>query len=596
MTFALLLTGSFTEAFYTGVQSTTAEVPGKWPVALAGRGYLLDLESGGYQHRSVPILKQQLATDQDEVGEGSVNPEGAWRRATDSWHMGAGQTRRDDAQSISQRYRTSKGIDPWTRGQIGLLHDTAQAHTTAATTVPMASTDQYVYWVSAAQAVERTDLTTSIACTGEPAANITSLVSDGKRIYGAFGASGTYKTNADNGNVFAVFEASAATLVGWAKGRVLSASGSALRDISTGTAVVITPASMPAAFVWTAIAEGTSQVYAAGNSGDKGLIYRIAVKSDGTGLDVPIVAGRLPDGETVAAIYGYAGLLLIGTSRGIRAASQGSTGDLTIGPLIDLNVTVRVFVGRGQFVWFGWTNYDATSTGTGRLDLANFTEPLVPAYATDAMVTGQGTVDGLAYLSDSLVIGVASLGVYKPSANLVASGTVESGVIGFTIVEDKLFVGGQKGVVGSGACALSISVEGSSYTTFDESGETERGANCELRLTLTRSASDSTAGPTVESLTLFAYPAVSRTLLYEVPLLLTAHPVDLSGAEGFMDIDGALDEIVSLVRGGQITTLQQGNRSATVRVEDYVFVQATWDSDQHTYEGTCTIRAKDIGG
>jgi hypothetical protein len=587
------ITGSFTGAFYLGTSSSTSDVPARFHCALAGRGYMLDIESGEYQHRSIALLKGQLSTDQDETGESSINPEGAWRRATDSWHLGAGQTHRDDIDSISQQYRSSKGIDPWTRGQLSLLHDTTQAHAdVSTTTMPLASTDAYVYWVSDAQQIGRTDLTTNTACTGEPAANVTSLASDGKRIFAAFGASGVYRTNADNGTVFASFEASAATLVAYVKGRVLSASGSTLRDISTGTAVALTPPFITSSFVWSAIAEGVSHVYAAGNSGDKGLIWRLGIKSDGTGLDVPIVAGRLPDGETVHGLYGYLGRLFIGTSRGVRVAAQGSSGDLTIGPLIDIGTTVYAFVGRGQFVWFAWSNYDATSTGTGRLDVQHETEPLVPAYASDLMVTGQGTVDGLAYLGSNLAIGLAGTGIYKPSTDLVASGTLESGTINYGIVEDKLFVGGLLGATGDGTAVLSIAVEGGDFTTLESSGETERGTYAELRITLTRATA--ATGPTVESQTLFAYPAVTRTELIVVPLLLHSSTIDLSGGTVDMNVSEALDDIRQLVLGGQITTYQERDRQWTVRVEDYVWLPHHQDDDPAQWQGTCVARLKAV--
>lgn len=594
---SLHLTWPYVAAFYTGTASSTVDVPARFHLALAGRGYLIDRKSDQMQQKSIPLLKGQLGSDSDEVGEGTVNPEGAWRRGWDSWHLGAGQNRRDDKDSISQQYRTSKGIDPWTRGQISLLHDTTQ-HVAAAstTTMPMASTDTYIYWVSDTQQIRRTDLTTDGACTGEPAANVTSLCSTGKRVYAAFGASGVYRLNADNGTVFASFEASTATLVGWAKGRVLSAGANVLRDISTGTAVTLLTHA-DTSFVWAAITEGTSHIYAAGNSGDKALIYRTATKPDGTALDVPVVCGRLPDGETITALYGVlsTNVIVIGTSRGFRVAEQASNGDLTIGPLVDLNVSVRAFVARGQYVWFGWTNYDSTSTGVGRMDLQHFTEDLVPAYASDLMVTGQGTVDGLAYLGSNLAIGVAALGIYKPHTDLVATGTLETGHVAFGLVEDKLFTGGQLGMVNSTTgSGLSISVEGGAFTTFDETGETERGSRAELRITLARDGSVTTNGPTVESLLLTAYPAVTRTEQFVDPLILQSVLTDLSGGTQTMDVDDALDEIRGLVLSGQITTRQIGTRSWVVRVEDYVWQPLQWNETAQCWEGTCITRSKAV--
>jgi hypothetical protein len=592
--YTLAIGGTFTESFYSGVAANTSTVPGKFDVALAGRGYVLDLEGGYYidkfTHKTVTMTKGQTV-DSAEPGEQTLNPEAAWRRSTSSWHLGAGQIHRDLKDSDGHRFRSSKGVNPWTRSQLTLLADTAVAHTVAntGTTAKIVSTGTKLYYTDL-QTVYQTDLTTKTACTGTPAAAVTALASTGGTIYAAFGASGVYKAT---GTAFTSFEASTTSLVGFVKGRLLSASGSALRDISTGTAVVVTPANLDTAFSWVAFAEGTSHAYAAGNIGDKGIVYRLAVKSDGTGLDVPVIAARLPDGETVAAIYGYSGVIVIGTSRGFRVATQAGSGDLTYGPVVDLGVTVGAFCGRGQYVWFGWSNYDAASTGVGRMDLQNFTEPYVPAYASDLMVTGSGVVDGVQFLGSTLAVGVTAVGIYQPTANLVASGTLDSGVINFNIGENKTVIGGRPDWSDPGTVTMAVATQGGAFTQINITGETRKGTYHEHRLTLNRSGLDATTGPTVRAATLYAYPAPVRTELITVPLVLTEQiTAGIAGSQEPMDVNAVIAEIRSLAADQTITTFQIGALSYTVKVDDFAWRPVTPCKTQKAWNGTMICQLK----
>ena len=75
---------------FTGSTAALADVPGKYPVALGGRGFLLDLASEQFRAESIPLLRQQ-ADQSEQPGEGSVNPEDLWRRMASTWRLGAGQ-------------------------------------------------------------------------------------------------------------------------------------------------------------------------------------------------------------------------------------------------------------------------------------------------------------------------------------------------------------------------------------------------------------------------------------------------------------------------------------------------------------------------
>lgn len=580
------LTGPFTGSFFSGTTASLASVPDVWPCALNGRGYLLDdAQVDVHVERSVPSQRQQLASS-EEPGERSLNPEGAWRRAWSSWHHGAGQTHREGDSADTYRFRGSKGVNVWTRGQLTLLPDTTRPHTVSGTNAQMAASQQFVYYLDG-NTVYRTNGATRTAVTGTPAATATSIASSGSAVYVAYGPSNVYKVT---GTTASSFVASPMDLVGFAKQRILGASTKTLYDLSAGTATTVYD-HIDASFVWTAIADGTSHIYAAGNSGVNGTIYRIAVTDDATALGKPVVAGRLPTGETVTALFGYAGLLFIGTSQGFRIAQQGSGGDLVIGPLVQLGVSVHAFAAWQRFVWFGWSNFDATSTGVGRIDPTVQHADGSYAYASDLMATATGTVRGVAVLNGDVLFGVDGAGVYAPTAATVASGTIDTGIVAFDVTEPKLLIGGESSYSGAGSVSLSVAVEGGAWQTLNTAGFDKSGQWFELRCTL---SSVGGVSPTATSLMMRSYELSRPSRLIFAPLHLVDRVVLPAGTEERFDVTAALNDIRALWSDGTPTTYQEGEESWSVTVEDYEWRKdrLVIDGGKHIWCGTCVVKMK----
>ena len=137
----------------------------------------------------------------------------------------------------------------------------------------------------------------------------------------------------------------------------------------------------------------------------------------------------MPYGEIVTTIEGYLGYILIGLENGFRFCSADDNGNLVVGPLIATGTSVQCFAGVGQYVYFGWTNYDSDSTGIGRMNIADQISVNQPAYASDLMVTGQGTVLDLHEFNNVPIFTVSGKGAYKEHAsNLVASGQLVAGI------------------------------------------------------------------------------------------------------------------------------------------------------------------------
>lgn len=580
---------------FGGGSATVTTVPARFDVALNGRAYLVDSKPEFYRYKyvrnTVPLLRTQADTG-NLPGEQSINPAGLWPRAAESWHHGAGQAHFDRPDSDSSQFRTSKGVNVWARWQLTLLGDTANRKTSANTNLAVISVGTRLYVVDGNALSYTTDITagspTFTGVTGGPVVAPTSMASDGYNVWVAYGdTNGVYTTNRGSGAATQLVTStlSGTPVVGYVKGRLMVANGPALYNITS-----VVPAVLPTAlftqantdFTWVAFAEGPTNIYAAGYSGDKSLIYRTSIKTDGTALDAPQVAGELPDGEIVRAIQGYLGFLVIGTDKGLRLANIGSTGDLTIGALVTTSSAVRCFEPQDRFVWYGLTNYDAVSTGLGRLDLTVFTQPTTPAYASDLMATAQGAVTSVATFQNLRVFAVSGVGVFAETAALVASGTIDSGHSAYGIPDDKVAMAldlRHDALVGS--VAGSLSINGGSFTQVGSTNSAaattvtplainqQRGERFEWRVTLSRSGSVTTTGPTLTRATLRSYPAPARTKTIAVPIMLYEQMKDRFGNAIRYDPHAELDAIDLLWASQQLCTYQEGTTSFSVLVDDY---------------------------
>lgn len=377
--------------FYTGnVSSLSLEVPSRYPVGLGGRGYNLDLKSGQFAHVSIPILKPQQDSS-NQVSESSLNPEGLWRRSQDSWHKGAGQTYLDKTDSDAARFRSSIGINPWEKGELTLHNDVYKKYTvsggivgenvrliTAGDFLYIAKDSSLGYFDDPMNDASAGTITDAGIQLSEPATDIQSITSDGNYVYAALGFNGIHRTSRGT-TVSEHFSDLPANLVGYVLGRLMAASGPAIYNITASGAAPDPLYTHPNPdFTWVGFAEGKGHIFAAGYSGDKSIVYKTAIKPDGTELEVPSSAGQLPDGEVVRSIYGYLGFIMIGTDNGVRFSIPDTNGNLEIGALIETSAPVFCFEGQEEFIWFGWTNYDSSHTGLGRCDLRTIVNNVAP--------------------------------------------------------------------------------------------------------------------------------------------------------------------------------------------------------------------------
>lgn len=615
-TFTLPYVG--TPAYYTGTGFSTL-VPSVFPCAINGRPYMVDQKSGKFAR----VYEQRVRDSQDistAPGEAAINPGGLWRRGQDSWHLGAGQRYADTADSQDFRFYRSKGVSPWDKGQISLLNATKLSLETASTNLFMnvvraTNGTEYLYVADGSvlkystNPFDPTPTWTSVT-TGSPGTAITAMETNGENIFIAYTNNDIYFTTPGSSSVTFFYPSGGTgtgktyTGFGYAKARGFASVGANLYVIGVGSgphAVFYT--NPDTTMRWVGAAAGPTAAYAAAYSGEHSYIYKIGLKTDGT-LDVPIVTLELPVGEIVSAISGYLGFILLGTNRGVRFCFTDASGSLVAGSLIPTSGPVNDFTAEDKYVWFGWTNYDGTSSGLGRLDLSVFTSANTPAFATDLMYSNIGAVKSVTSLQGKRIFSISGVGVVaEDTANLVSSGTFESGIWRWGI-PDRKFVAKvdarAEPLVGSISAALSI--DSSTYETLDTwstaggieytyEGTNQKAIEAGFRFTLTRSSGAN--GPVLTRWMARAYVAPFRSQVFSIPIILH-NKIKVRDKDYHFDVAEELAILDELIASPRVLTFQIGNYKYPVIVEDIEWTPLDSYGNTWEWEGTATVTMRSV--
>jgi hypothetical protein len=501
-------------------------------------------------------------------------------------------------------------VNVWDRGKLSLLKDTTQILSDAAATLKSIVAGTRLYVASGGNVTFYTSLTASpTSCTSEPVGNVSSMTSDGYNVWVGFASHGIHVTNTSTGAFSSYISGTDTfTRIKYTKGRLMAAAGATIYNfISSGGPGAGLFTHGNSTWTWVGFAGGQNHIYAAGYAGQTSLIYKTTIKTDGTALDAPTVAAELPEGEIVTAIDSYLGYVLIGTTTGFRFASSDTDGNLVVGPLIEVG-QVDAFASQGRFVWFSYKNLDATSTGLGRMDISSQIATNQPAWAADLMVTGQGAVPSISLYGTRPVFTVTGLGVYcEHATDLVASGTLDSGIYRWGVPDSKFIpkwdlrteqLNGTVSiaVTADGGTLRDVGTQskaGSLDSTFN--GYEDRVFEAEVRLSLSRSATDATVGPVVTRWLGRAYATPLRSQLFSVPLLLH-HRMSLRGKEYFFDVDDELARLRDLVENPRVVAYQENFESFSVVVEDVRWqpADAGRSHNEWDWDGTCTVIMRSV--
>lgn len=603
-----------TPSLFGGVGSSGGLVPHVYDVEIGGRPYMIDLGSDAY----ITALEQRLrdSVDQGNVpGENSVSSQGLWRRSQDTWHLGAGQYWADTQEAQYGRFWTSVGVDPFTvKGELRLLQTAtvADAQTESNLFVQRANGRIYLTDGQSMRWFASTALTSGTSVTSLAAADITGIASDGYNIYVTQGASGIYKTDVSTNAASSYVSNITAGPIAYVKGRlIVGGTGADAGELWNITQSGNNPSGFykhpNTSFEWVAFAEGPNNIYCAGHTGSESLIYRTQVKPDGTALEIPVVAGTLPVGEVVKAMYGYLGFLFIGTNKGVRMATADQNGDLVFGANIATGGNVECFAGDDRFVYFGWENHPSGFAGIGCIDLAYLTASNTPAYCSWFYVPSvSGAVVDLDVVDTTVVFSVAGDGFCTETTTLVTEGYLETGAWTYGIPDTKIIAkidGRHDPLPATDTVRMAIKVDGGSWlecgcvastgspTTLFSPQQTP-GFKIEAKIILKRSTT--TTGPTFNRVNYRAYVNPARSLVIQVPVLL--HPrLNVDGLDVDLDVVDELSHLRGLATQAQITTYVDSMLSVRCLVEDVRWVpDNNRDSIDRRWAGTALVTMRTV--
>jgi hypothetical protein len=575
--------------------------------------FLFTNDETPYRRQTAQYRKQQI--DQStEPGEQSIT--GWWVRAQSSFHSGDGINFYDPSvgESVSYRFADSKGINVWNKGEATLLKSCTQGHDTTGPINTNSRSEQFsrsITWsgnngillhdeYDVDKITNTGTVTHFIDYVSGTDDKVYAICDDGTTAYwvtndltGA-GKLRVYKKALTGDSTVAntsMFTSPTVVLTNavmeFVKERIVMCANNSVYEFSTSatsmpTAVYTHPSSN---YVYTSVTASGAAIYVAGYNGIQSTISKFTLSTAGVmpTLTSAVVAAELPVGEIVHKIFYYLGYMLIGTSKGIRAAVVSDTdGSIQYGPLIvETTQPCYDFAARDRFVW--------CATGVGgepgliRLDLGNEIETLRFAYANDVYYPGVSnkvtTSCAFAGSTNQIMFTTpyssATGGyVYTEHATILAStGYITTGKIRYATLEDKIFkVLKFIGRNNYGTVSINtIGQDDAEYTigTFPEGIDIQETSvsypsgsqqYISFKFILNRSATVNTQGPVFRGYQLKSLPAVPRQRLIQYPLACYDREMDSLGVQ--VGHEGAAYEKLTLLENIE-------SDGDTIRIEDF---------------------------
>jgi hypothetical protein len=639
--YGLSLGAYFGAALNTSDISATDLVPSIFPISIDGKPYALDFNNpmGGnlYRRDSVALLRTQ-ADSARTAGESSVSPEIFWRRSFDSWHLGAGQTHADRETSNPYRFRSSKGMNVWDKGELKALNKVSDiTFNSPNESLGVIAVGNKIYAWNGTSVRYKTSIAGSwvTVSTGLPSATPVDMATDGRNLWILYSATGAYRINTSTSPTTVVHHVTmpsgvTATGIWFNKGKLfISDSSSHMHHINLQTSKDIHqyPEIIDLSlftFNWTASTGVGGYHYFGGYRGDKSVIYKVTLTNEGTALGPAVVAGELPDDELIYHLGSYLGYLIIGTSKGVRFANTDVNGYITIGGLIETGQPVYCTEGQDRFVWFGWGNYDTVSSGLGRMDLAEFTSTLTPAYASDLMAGSPqlsfnsetpiaanpvlGVTKHVVTFENKRIFSVSGEGIFAETDDKVELASLDSGLISHGIIDNKYaaFLDARMEPLETGnIIKLAYAADsgdfdiagvatqnGIVYTGEFFMGET--GRNFEARIIFGDIAGSPLVGSNIvcTGVLLRSYPAPKRVSKFSVPVLLF-DTVNVSDRDWSGNPGDDFNFLLGLHKRQLPFTFQEGEVSYTVVMDDYQWLPEK-RSNVSGFQGTFVAVLREI--
>ena len=312
--------------------------------------------------------------------------------------------------------------------------------------------------------------------------------------------------------------------------------------------------------IFTSITASGSAIYVAGYTGIQSNILKFTLSTAGVmpTLTSAVIAAEMPPGEVIHKIFYYLGYMMIGTSKGIRAAVvDDNDGSINYGPLIvETDQPCYDFAARGSYVWCA-TSVDG-EPGVIRIDLGISISPLRFPWANDIYksgVTGKPTTS-CAFMGSTDRLGFSAAGngsdgnIYiEKATEKISSGYLTTGRIRYNTLEPKLYkllraiidlTYGSLNIYTINAVGTESGAgTWSQGSTVDESSTpypTGPQEYLSYKFVLNRSSTDTSQGPVFSGYQVKALPATPRQRIIQFPVYCYDQEADSLGNQiGYED-------------------------------------------------------------
>jgi hypothetical protein len=624
----------------------------KFDVAIGGMPFIYAITDQTPYKRQTAEFRTQRFDNARDPGEQSLSGSGYWIRSQSSFHLGGGITYQEPIvgtpDEVKFQFSDSVGIDPWTPGQLKLLHSTSLSQASTARSgvfSTIISGVEYLVKVTGSAAVTARVTLTTTAGTTTTVINNTQITEE--ILYGAMGGNDLmlvtptkvwrYSFDAVSPALhqdYAINTANATSaFIAYVKQRFMLAFTDTARNTfvyelvrNTGSSINISTltavngsATLPIGFRFMGITESSAAIYVGGFSGDEGLALKIAVDTAGS-LSTMTTVLVLPRGEKLTALYGYLGTFVaVGTSRGVRIAVADAEGNLSYGPLVyESNYDIYAFTASNEFVYAGINSEVDGYSGLIRINLG---APLTSgkyAYAKDIYAAGiTGSVWSIATFSNGhKAFTVENSGLWVESqTNFVESGEITTGIIRFDTFENKAWkrIKIRLEDVLQGDIDMFRVIDGVdiAFQTIPE-GTTaiydydlasvfpEVSAEAQFKFRLNRNDTDPTKGAVIYGYSVKALPTPTRARILQIPIFLFDKETDrnrqIVGFDGYAL--ARLQALEQLEAQGETVIIQDftaGGEPTESIIEQVTFTRTTPPQAGFSgYGGIVTVVARTV--
>ena len=510
----------------------------------------------------VTTAYQKERVDQEaSAGENSLS--NWWLRSSTSWHRGNGITFYDADATDQHRFRESANVDIWTQGQVTLLKDTEEIVNSGATALETCSLGFWYINGSGALYIYKTSTSSSTAITGI-SGTVQKIVTDGSTVLVGTTV-GIYQVDESTLTATKLYNCHGTSwtvqAIGYVKDRIIACvtvtDTFPYRVLELGR----NPASPPvnvslttdsryesksSGLIFAGVTETTGAILVGFTTGNRSRVLSFTIDNSASGSAAmlePIIVAEFPSGETLNELRGYLSTYVIAaTTKGLRVADETSNGQgFTYGPItIPGNIADISF--NGEYVYATRTDEFLGKKGLWRVHLGTPVNDTY-AYASDLSIpAGTPVATTVLDTTGRMVIATSSKIYVEHATRLAEQGYIDSGYVRFGTTEYKQPVSFAIRSTGTaGTLGIRVNTADAKDSATFESIPLNQTLNIpvsasllpdtefEVRFTLSRSASDTTAGPKMEEWQLRALPAPLRSRTITLPLFCLDQETDANG-------------------------------------------------------------------